>query len=72
LKISPPQAKGSCKSLVKAEYHGLLRRITARSNQGRNDGGQKGHNCPGAESITMRAPNDCGGRRKFLTMSQIF
>jgi len=26
-------------SLVRAEYHGLLRRFAARSDQGRNDGG---------------------------------
>jgi len=39
-------------TLVGAEYHGLLRRVLARSNQGRNDEG-KGHNYP--------ALSDCGG-----------
>jgi len=28
-------------SLVRAEYHGLLRRVAARSDQGRNDGGAR-------------------------------
>jgi len=52
----PPNVKGSRKSLMRAEYHGLLRSVVARSNQGRNDGGQ------GA-----RFP----GRRKVQTMSQV-
>jgi len=42
--------------LVRAEYqyyHDLLRRVAARSNQGRNDGGQ-GAQFPGRR-ITMRA-----------------
>jgi len=36
------QVKGSRLLLFRAEYYGLLRRIAARSNQGRNDGGRAG------------------------------
>ena len=43
--------------LVNAVYHDLLRRVAARSNQGRNAGGQ-GAQFPGRQ-ITRRAPNDC-------------
>ena len=39
----------------------LLRRVTARSNHGRNDGGQ-GAQFPGRRT-TMKAPNDCGAPR---------
>ena len=48
--------------LVRAEYNGLLRRIAARSKQGRNIGGETGSQQRGARStiprrrITMRAP----------------
>jgi len=43
--------------------------------QGRNEGGQGGHNSPGANSlwgrwITAGAPNYCWRRRKVPTMSQ--
>jgi len=38
--------------------------------QGRNERVQGESNSPDTE-ITMGAPNDCGGRRKFPTMSQI-
>ena len=38
----PLKAKGSRTPLVKAEYHGLLRSVALRSNQGRNDGGARG------------------------------
>jgi len=48
--FAPPKAQGPRMPLVRAVYHGLLRGVAARSNQGRNDGG-KGHNSPGAESI---------------------
>ena len=44
--------------LVRVVYHDLLTRVTARSNQELNDGGQ-GPQLPGRQ-ITMRAPNDCG------------
>jgi len=54
LKNSPPNAKDSRKSLVRAKYHGLLRRVAARSSHGRNDGVQEGHNSPGAESLWGR------------------
>jgi len=37
-------------TLVRAVYHDLLRRVAARSNQGRIDGG-KGHDSPGAKSV---------------------
>jgi len=40
--------------LVRAVHHGLLRRVAARSNQGRNDG-EQGAQFPGLR-ITMRAP----------------
>jgi len=40
--------------LARAVYHDLLRRVAARSNQGRNDEGQ-GAQFPGRR-ITMRAP----------------
>jgi len=39
-------------------------------NQGRNKRGQGGHNSPGAESLPGSS-NDCGGRRKVTTMSQV-
>ena len=58
---SPPKTKDSHVPLVRAEYQycrGLLRRVAAHSNQGRNDWG-KGTQFPGRR-ITMRAPNDCG------------
>jgi len=42
LKIFPPKAKDSRMTLVKAEYHGLLRLVAARSNQRRNDWGARG------------------------------
>ena len=44
--------------LVRAVYHDLLRRVAARSNQGRNDEGQ-GAQFPGRRT-TVRALNDCG------------
>jgi len=70
LKILPlPKTKSSRMHLVEAEYHSLLRRVAACSNQRCNDGGQ-GTQLPGSQ-ITMRAPNDCGWRRKVLTMSQV-
>jgi len=54
LKILPaPKAKGSRMPLVRAEYHGLLSRVAARSNQERNDGGETG--------IIPRAPNHYEG-----------
>jgi len=37
----PSKAKGSRMPLVRAEYYGLLRRVAARSNQGRNDWGAR-------------------------------
>jgi len=49
----PPKAKGSRKSLVRAEYHVLLRRVAARNNQGRNAGGKRG--------TIPRAPIHYGG-----------
>ena len=52
--------------LVRAVNHGvgfvLLRRVAARSNHGRNDGG-KGAQFPGRQMTA--------GRRKVLTMSQV-
>jgi len=49
-KNSGEKAKGSRMPLVRAEYHSLLRRVAAHSNQGLNDGRSgKGHNSPGAE-----------------------
>jgi len=69
LKLFTPKVKDSPMHLVSIEYHGLLRRVAARSNQGRNDGGQEGK-IPHVR-ITMRASNDCGGRRKVLTRSQV-
>ena len=56
--FAPPKAQGSRMPLVRAVYHDLLRRVAARSNQGRNDEWQ-GAQFPGRR-ITMRAPNDCG------------
>jgi len=56
--FAPPKALGCRMPLVRAVYHDLLRRVAARSNQGRNDGG-KGAQFPGCR-ITMRALNDCG------------
>jgi len=52
--FAPHKAQGSCMPLVRAVYHDLLRRVAARSNQGRNDGGQ-GRRFPGRQ-IIMRAP----------------
>jgi len=46
----PPKGQGSRMPLVRAVYHDLLRRVTARSNKGRNDEGQ-GAQFPGAESL---------------------
>jgi len=54
--------------LVRAVYHDLLRRVPARSTQGRNDEG-KGHNFPGAESLWGRLM--IAGRQKIPTMSQV-
>jgi len=65
--FAPPEAQGSRMPLVRAVYHDLLRGVAARSNQGRNDEWQ-GAQLPGRR-ITMRAPNDCGGRN-VPTMSQ--
>jgi len=47
--------------LVRAVDHDLLRRVAARSNQGRNNEGQgtQLHGC----RITMRPPNDCRAQR---------
>ena len=59
--FAPPKAQGSRMPLVRAVYHDLLRRVAARSNQGRNDGGQ-GAQFPGRR-MTARL-------RKVLTMSQ--
>jgi len=56
--FAPPKTQGSRMSLVRAVYHDLLRRVAARGNQGRNDGGQ-GAQFPGRR-ISMRAPNDYG------------
>jgi len=36
---------------------------------GRNEGGKRGHNSSGAESL-RGVPNDSGWRRKVLAMSQ--
>jgi len=66
--FAPSKTKGSRMPLVRAVYHDWLRRVAARSNHGRNDGGQ-GAQLPG-RWITMMAPNDCGECRKVLTMSQ--
>ena len=52
--FAPPKAQGTRMPLVRAVYHDLLRRVAARSNQGRKDGGQGGR-FPGRQ-ITMRAP----------------
>jgi len=49
--FAPAKAQGSCMPLVRAVYHDLLRRVTARSNQGRNEGAQFT-----GRRITMRAP----------------
>ena len=68
-KIFPPKVKGSPMHLVSVEYHGLLKRLAGRSNQGRNDGGQEGK-IPRVR-IATKAPNDCGGCRKVLTRSQV-
>jgi len=38
----PTKDKGSRKFLVRAEYHGLLRRVAPRSNQGVTTGGKRG------------------------------
>ena len=38
--FSLPKRQGSRMPLVRAMYHHLLRRVAARSNQGRNDEGQ--------------------------------
>jgi len=65
--FAPPKAQGSRMPLVRAVCHDLLRRVAARSNQGRNDR-VKGHNSPGAESLWRRWMT--AGRRKVLTMSQ--
>jgi len=54
--LVPPKAKGSRMPLVRAEYHGLLRRVAERGNQGRKVG--------------AGAPNDCGERRTVPTISQ--
>ena len=59
--FAPPKAQGSRIPLVRAVYHDLLRRVAARSNQGRNDGGKE-HDSPGAKSLW--------GLRKVLTRSQ--
>jgi len=48
------KAHGSHMFLVRAVYHDLLRRVAARSNQGRNDGEQVAQ-LPGRR-ITMMAP----------------
>jgi len=56
--FAPPKAQGSRMPLVRAVCHDLLRRVAARSNQGRNDGGE-GARFPGRR-ITMKALNDCG------------
>jgi len=55
-KFCSPKAQGSHMPLVRAVYHDLLRRVAARSNHRRNDGGQ-GAQLP--------------GRRKVLTTSQV-
>jgi len=52
--FAPPKAQGSRMPLIRAVYHDLLRRVAARSNQGRNDGGQ-GARFLGHQT-TMRAP----------------
>jgi len=38
--FTPPKAQGSRMPLARAVYHDVLRRVAARSNQRRNDGGQ--------------------------------
>jgi len=53
--FAPPKAQDSHMPLVRTVYDDLLRRVAARSNQGRNDAGQ------GAQFPK---------RRKVLTMSQ--
>jgi len=59
--FTPPTAQASRMPLVRAVYRDFLRRVAARSNQGRNDGGQ-GAQFP-ERRITMRALNDCGARK---------
>jgi len=52
--FAPPKTQGSRTPLDRAVYHDLLRRVAARSNQGRNDSVQ-GARFTGRQ-ITMRAP----------------
>jgi len=56
-----------------AEEECLYNGINVRA--GSQRGGQGGHNSPGAKSLwghwITAAPNDCGGRRKVPTMSQV-
>ena len=61
-----PKGQGSRMPLVRAVYHDFLRRVSACSNQGRNDEGQ-GAQFPGRQ-ITMRR-RMTADRRKVLTMS---
>jgi len=46
------------------------RRLAVILSQGRNEWWKTGEQFPGRR-ITMRAPNDCGGRQKDPTMSQV-
>jgi len=63
-------------SLSEKKAGGVFVDLTADYDQARNEGGQRGHDSPGAESlwgrqITAEAPNHCGRRRKVPAMSQI-
>jgi len=55
--------------LARAVYHDFLRRVAARSNQGRNDG-EQGAQFP-KRRITMRALNDCGARKSPNNVTRI-
>ena len=67
--FAPLEAQGSRMPLVRAVYYDLLRRVAARSNQGRNDGGQ-GAQLPGRR-ITMTPPNDCGAPKSPKNVTRI-
>jgi len=63
-------------SLSEKKAGGVFVDLTAAYDQTRNEGGQRGHDSPGAESlwgrkITAEAPNHCGRCRKVPAMSQI-
>jgi len=69
--FAPPKTQGSRMPLVRAVYHDLLRRGTARSNQGRIDGGQAAQ-LP-RRRITMRVLNDCGAPKSpnYVTRTSV-